>query len=475
MQSRERSFKPIYLLLTVLLLLLIPACSRAGVENQPGTAAPSTGATDLNSPSAIPTTPEPTALPQLPVKVTDWVLAADADGNFHVSGEVLNASGAAVEGVTLVVIVMDAQGNSLLRTESGESMGEESFAPLISRVENGSSIPFDYALPPGIEAPAQTQVAVTAYQTAQAAVVPLQMINLQWMTDSSGRAVLVGELVNTAVFPVRVENLAALARDTDGKILGSSFSTLFPGILMAQGDANQQDRAPFLIPFNILPREDLQPQLFSSAIQTEPVDGAPLAFDQNIETYVDAKGTFHLVSSVKNPTGQPLGALLIGGLYSASGAVMDASALLMPVDLQPGEELPFDLAQFLLINQQPDYQAKLDHFTLQVDPSRLPALNQARFDLEDPTMQAQSGENGLWTFTGEAENTTGQNLQQILVFAVLRHPSGTVAATSFAVLANPAGPLAPGVKMGYSIDVLADPGIDWQTLRPEVILTGISQ
>lgn len=474
MAPHERSFNLIITLLGILILFTLTACSREGEGGTIGTAANSQSGEITTAFTSIPSTPEPTPMPDLPVKVSEWVLAGDADGNLHLLGEILNESGAAVEGVTLTTVVQDSQGNSLLRAESGEPLVEEQFAPLVNTLENGESVPFDYPLPPGIETPAQTLVAVTTFQPAQSSAVPLQMVNVQWMTSSSGRAVLVGELVNTAAFPVRVENLASLARGADGKLVGAAVATLSPGLLMGQGDANQQDRAPFIIPFNITAQPDLLPEIFSFAFQVDALDGAPLAFDQNIEPYVDARGTFHLVSSVKNPTEQQMGALFIGGLYSASGAVMDASVLPLPVDLLPGEELPFDLTQFTLINQQPDYQAMLDHFTLQVDPSRLTALNQVRFELEDETMQAQPGADGQWVFTGAAVNTTGQSLQQIAVFAVLKRPSGTAAATSFTLLMNPAGTLDPGMSMAYSIEVMADPSLDPASLRPEVILTGIN-
>lgn len=460
---RKRILKLI--LPAALCLLALASCARAGEGGAPSVS-PQPGA-GTEAPG------QPTALPDLPVKVVSTYILTDADGNFHLAGEVYNGSSAAVEAVTLSASVLDAAGASLLRAESGEALPLEQFVPLVSRIENDASAPFDLPLPPGIPAPDQSLVTVVSYQSAQAVDVPLQAVNLQWMPSSDGRAVLVGELINSSAFPVRVDQLAALARDNAGNLAATAQGTIFPGILMAQGDANQQDRAPFKIPFNISVSAELMPDVFTNAVQIDPLDGAPLAIDQNIAAYLDADGNFHLVSSIKNPGDQPHGALILGGLYSDTGTVMDAAGLLLPVNLLPGEELPFDLSQFVLINQKPDYQAKLDHFTLQVDPAWLAGSAQVHVSLDGQNLQEQPGENGRWAFTGEAVNTSGQNLVRMVVFAVLKMPSGSVAATSFAVLENPAGVLEPGVSMAYSIDVMTNPALDAASLKSEVILIGV--
>lgn len=462
-------------MLVVLSLPVLAACSGAGQGREPGGAFPSPGTTEATGGNKSTETPaQITPVPDLPVKVLSQTPVTDADGNVHLVGRVHNGSDTAVEGVTLAVAAVDSAGTSLLRAESGEVLPQEEFSPLVGRAAPNADMPFDFPLPPGAGLPAQSKVFVISYQPSQSGIIPLQVINMQWMTSAEGRAVLVGELVNTASFPVRVDSLAALANKADGIALSAAQGTLFPGILMPQGDQNQQDRAPFLIPFDLLPGEQMLPEVFTAVSQVNPLDGAPLAIDQDIEAYMDSVGTFHLVSSIKNPTDQPLGVLILGGLYAASGSVMDASGLLLPVDLQPGEELPFDLNQFKLINQKPDYQAKLDHFTLQVDPSRLTALKQVRVPVDAQNPQVQAGDAGKWTFTGEVTNSSSQDLQQIVVIAVVKKPTGTVSATAFAQLINPGGMLTPSMKMSYSIEVMADPALDASTLKTQLIVIGIS-
>jgi len=179
-------------------------------------------------------------------------------------------------------------------------------------------------------------------------------------------------------------------------------------------------------------------------------------------------GGTHLISEIKNTSERTFSVQILAGLYGSTGSVMDVSRHPLPVDLLPGEGIPFDVAGFDLLNGWADQLAKLDHFTIQVDPAQIVPSQRAWVTLQPEGVQAVSDGQGSWTFSGSVTNTTGADLQRIVVIVTLKsHSTGILAATSSAVLENPAGAILPGIRMDYAIEVLADPN-DRAVLDPGV-------
>lgn len=382
----------------------------------------------------------------------------DLQGNVHILGKVQNNSGATVEGIVLGVFAADSDGISLLRTESGDPIDQDSFAPLTPAIADGQSGPFDYVLPPGSLAPQLFNVAVDSYQTSQTQLLPMQAENTQLMIGAEGEAVLVGELVNPNQTSATIQALAGVLTDKNGGMLSVSGESVGVGVLLPAGDTRLLDRAPFKIRFT----SDLPPdalwQLFVDAEPVSAVDETQFAIDQAAIYYEDSQGNGHLVSSIKNPGEQSFSVQILAGLYGDTGVVMDVSALTLPVDLQPGQEIPFDVHDFPLVDGHVDLQAKLANFTLQVDPSRTVVSNQVWQELQAEGATQSQGDGGAWTFSGSVTNNLGANLGRIVVIGTLNdHLTGKVVAVSTAVLSNPAGAIEPTMRMDYAFDVFADP------------------
>lgn len=458
------------MLIGLLLLMTAAGCSAAGQGSIPPLVT-DTAPTDLAPYGSSPQAEiSPTPVPDLPVKVISQAWVTDVNGHLHLVGEIRNEAGQGVEQVNLTLVVTDATAASLLRSDSGEPVPEVVFSPLITRLADGQSAPFDYPLPPGSNMPAEANVFVSGYQPSSAELMALQVENLQIMSTPGGEAVMVGELVNNSPNAVNVLSVAALLRDSNGGPLsaGSAAQGVMPGLLLAAGDANQLDRAPFKIPFSAALPPGATWQVYSDAASGNPAETTAFAIDQASLFYTDARGGAHLISEIKNTSERAFSVQILAGLYGSTGSVMDVSRYILPVDLQPGESIPFDAAGFDLLNGRADQLAKLDHFTIQVDPAQIVPSQRAWVTLQPEGVQAVSDGQGSWTLSGSVTNTTGADLQRIVVIATLKSRStGILAATSSAVLENPAGAILPGIRMDYSIEVLADPN-DRAVLDPGV-------
>jgi hypothetical protein len=404
--------------------------------------------------------------------VGSQALVTALQGNLHLVGEVGNAAGQTVTDVVLTLVAQDAAGVSLFKTESGDQLPEVSFAPLVATLADGQTAPFDYAFPAGIPNPASYQVFVSAYTPSTDRLLSLQVEHTQVMTGPGGEAVLVGELVNQNPVAVSITAAAAILRDAAGVPLSAGKASVLPGMLQPAGDSLNQDRAPFKIPFFSALTDGATWQVAVDAGQSEPVDTSLFAIDQAVNVYVDSSGGVHLVSSLRNNAERSFTMKLLAAVYSTSGDVLDAASLTLPVDLAPGSELPFDAADFPLLAGRADQQGKLDHYTLQVDGARtLPSLLTWE-KLAAVGSQAVQGEQGVWKFEGSVTNTTSVELRKIVVLAMLKnHTTGALVAVSSADLVNPAGSIAPGVHMEYSIEVLTDPASQ-DVLNPEVLVFG---
>ncbi len=392
------------------------------------------------------------------VNVARQGVVTDLQGNVHVLGETQNNSGSTAEGVVLKVIAVGEDGVSLLRAESGETIGEARFAPLTPRIADGQNAPFDYMLPPGSLTPSVFDITVESFQDSSAQLLPMQAENTQLMIGAQGEAVLVGELVNPNPTSASIQALAGVLADKNGAMLSASGESVGVGVLLPAGDTRLLDRAPFKIRFTSDLLSDALWQLFVDAEPVSKVDETQFAIDQAAIYYEDSQGNGHLVSSIKNPGEQSFSVQILAGLYGDTGVVMDVSALSLPIDLQPGQEIPFDAHGFPLIDGHGDLQAKLANYTLQVDPSRTLVSNQVWQELKAEGATQSQSDGGVWTFSGSVTNNLGANLARIVVIGTLNdHLTGKVVAVSTAVLSNPAGVIEPTMRMDYAFDVLADP------------------
>lgn len=463
--------RTVRILLGVLLAIVLGACN---VQGQ-GTPLPvlETPDTVLSpNPTGVQMSAIPTEPPELPVKVISQALVPDMQGKLHVVGEVRNESGQNVTAVVLTLVAQDAAGVSVIKTGGGEVLLEVTFAPFVADLANGQTAPFDYALPEGVSAPALLQIFVSSFTPLNAELLPLQVEHVQVMTGQGGEAVMVGELVNQNPVAVSVSSTAAILRDEENVHISVGKASVLPGMLQPAGDSLNQDRAPFKIPFYTALPQGATWQVFTNVVQTDPVDTSMFAIDQAVNVYADSQGRVHLVSSLRNNAERAFTVQILAGVYSITGSVLDDGLILLPVDLAPGEELPFDISGFNLLDGRAAQQARLDQYTLQVDAARTIPSEISWQKLAAEGNSATQEEQGMWIFKGRVTNTSGADLQKMVVIAVLKNNStGALAAVSSAELVNPAGSIPSGVYMDYSIEVMADPASS-DALKPEVLVFG---
>lgn len=453
----------------LLLAMVLTACTPTGQ----GTPAAGPGENNPTSnPGSTNPSPSPTLPPELPVKVVSQAMVPDMQGNLHVAGEVRNESGQNATDILLTLVAQDAGGVSVFKNEAGESLPEITFAPLVADLANGQTAPFDYALPAGVSAPPLVQVFVSGFTPLAAELLTLQVEHAQVMTGPGGEAVLVGELVNQNAVAVDVGGAAAVLRNSENDPISAGKAGVLPGMLQPAGDSLNQDRAPFKIPLYASLPEGATWQVYTSAVQTDPVDTSLFAIDQAVNIYADSRGVLHMVSNVRNNAERAFSVQILAALYSSTASVLDDSLAALPVDLAAGEELPFEITGFTLLDGNTDQQSKLGEYTLQVDAFRTVPSDLVWSKLSPEGDQAQDQGQGVWKFSGSVTNTTAGDLQRIVVVAILKSSiTGAVTAVSSAALVNPAGMIAPGVHMDYAVEVWSDPASP-ENLKPDILVFG---
>jgi hypothetical protein len=414
------------------------------------------------------TNPPVTAPPVGALEILSTSSFAGQYSGFYVVGEVMNNADTPVSNIELSIQLTDAGGASLLRDDNGNVTDSLPFYPILWTIAPGESTPFLFWFDASAGIPANYSVTVASYDVGVANRGQLQSQNVQIIEDTYGEYILTGELVNLSDQWVHIWGLAGGVLDDANTVLSADWTGTYTTILAPAGDA--ADRTPFSVSFPVPQIEATQWSLWWDAdIETDVTDYALGVGVTN--SYFDEFGAVHLVGTVENYTDTALTTTLVGGLYAEDGTVLDASYAFLPLTVQPGDAVPFDISYFGSVNYNPDQAALVATYTVQFDPWSTDPPFYSSVALT-PTGETIQKTGATWTVAGNITNTTDQNLNGATVVVAVFDPSGTLVAMGYGYVYPDTDVFAPGAGGAYEVFVYFDPAVDTTGYTTQTIVVG---
>lgn len=443
---------------SVVLILSIMACS-LGKQTGTPTAKPTV------EQQVIPTAAKP---PADALEILPTSSLTDDYGGFHVYGEVMNNSDTTLTSIELIIELLDANGQSLVKDEDGNPKQEDIFYPMLYTIGAGESSPFSYYFDTANGMPATYSVTVGTYDVAQSNRADLVYENIHTADDGMGTFYLSGELVNQSDQWVHINGLAGGVLDTEGTVLSAEWTGTYTTLLAPAGNPAGRERTPFAVSF---PSPKTTPDQWSiwwdAEVATDVND-----YDLQVtvtNSYFDEYDGLHLVGWVTNNTSTLLTSLVVAGLYDADGACLDADYSYLPTGIAPGQSVPFDISYFSNVNYNPDEAALVNTYTVQVDPWNTyePYYSTASILVESESIE-QDG--NYWTVTGNFTNTTERNVSSVAVITSVYDSQGTLVGTNYTYVFPDGDFFAPGDASTYELWLSLDPNADKTGYSTETIL-----
>lgn len=190
--------------------------------------------------------------------------------------------------------------------------------------------------------------------------------------------------------------------------------------------------------------------------------------------YIDVYGSYHLLGTVKNNGTSQISPAVIGGLYNVVQEVFDAASLRIPLYLNPGESVPFDMNGLQIMGSmstelsspadkivKPDlyWTFTTDHEVVSLEASNIKITQNALY----------------WTVTGTVTNTSDRNLSSITAILAFLDQDQQVMATSSTSIYPPEGSevIEAGASSEFSISIYAAEEWDLNSQQDEFVLQGI--
>jgi hypothetical protein len=410
----------------------------------------------------------PTAMPSALV-ISSTNAFIDSYGTYHVVGEVINNSSAAVSSIELTVEIKDASGTSLIKDDSGNVVANTKVSPMLYTLAPGEASPFEYSYETTKGTPASYNVTISGQQTGTTNRASLNAENVQLVDDGHGWYYLTGELVNTGTKWAHINNLAGAVLDDSNHLLSTDWTASFATELAPTGDASGRDRTPFEINFPN-PIGATKWHVYLDADVTDSVIDYPLGVTIS-NTYFDQYGSFHVVGWVANNSDKLLDSLVVAGVYGVDKTVLDSSYSFVPIPVKPGAKAAFGVSSFSSINYNPNQASLVSTTTIQADPwFTYPPTN----DVVDLTA---SGENitkngATWTFDGSVVNTSNKSLSGATVVVMIMDAQNKLVSMEYTSISPSGDAIAAGDTNTYSISVYLDPSANSAGFTTSTVVIG---
>ncbi len=331
---------------------IVPTAAPAAT--QPPSQAPTAVAAATSLPAGTPVraTSLPPAAPIPPVlQIISLSSYKDSSNNFHVVGEVINGEDKPLTSIELTITIKDASGKTLLKDSSGKTVDSLTFSPMLSTLLPGKSSPFEYFLTSDAGVPDTFDVKITGQNTADMQTASLEIQNAQVKAGANDTVYLTGDIVNKGDKPVQIYNMAGSLLDKGKKVIAAAATSTYSSYLLPAGDSANEDRTPFAIAIDNPGSPVASYATYLEADQVDPQPDNPLKVDIT-NNYFDDTKQFHVVGTLTNNGSQTLHTFLVGGLYGKDGTALDADYTVTPIDIQPGQSLPYDISAFGKRQQQ---------------------------------------------------------------------------------------------------------------------------
>jgi hypothetical protein len=437
----------------VLLIIAVPACGNATV------ATPTSQSLSANTP----------VNPSGGLVIASKNAFTDTYGIYHVVGEVDNNSSKAINSIDLTVEIKDVSGSSLLKDDDGNSIPNAITHPLLYTLAPGEASPFDYTYDTTKGTPTSSNVTITGQQTGNVNRATLKYENVQIVDNGSSWFYLTGELVNTDSQWVYINGLAGAVLDDSNNVLSTDWTSTYTTELAPSGDALGRDRTPFEVNFPN-PGGSTQWRLYMDADLVSSVNDYPM--DVKVTNfYFDQYGTAHLVGWVTNNSDQALDSMVVAGLYSADGTVLDADYAFVPVPIKAGAAAPFSISSFRSVSYNPNQASLVRTSTAQPDIWATKPPSSEFVDL--PAIGETVDKNGAtWTFNSSFTNTSGKNLSGATVEVMVMDAQNKLVAMEYTSISPTGDAIAAGDTNTYSVPVSLDPAVDASGFTTTTVIVG---
>jgi len=430
--------KNLFKIAALLVVLALSACLRTGVTEE-----------------ALPEAVLPQGTVELEIISTDSFI--DTYGAYTLVGEVINHGTGPATQVELTVELKDQAGVSLLTDLNGNLLPSVIKNLLLDTLAPGQSCPFAFTFDALPAAPASYSVVVSGFQLGVLNRPEMDTVNVQIIDNGSGWFYLSGDLLNQSNQWVRVDGLAGAVLDASGKVLSAGWSGTFSSTLAPAGDVNGRDRTPFLIAFaNPGPEVSLWRVYWDATVDNSLTDYPIQSAVTN--SYFDQYGSYHLVGWATNLADQPLTVMLVSGLSSESGSVVDASVNTLPVPIAPGASQPFNISSFSNVNFDVDQASLVRNHQILVDLLYTSPPNSQTLELV-PEQEQVTRDVSTWLVSGSFTNSTDRVLRDAIAVVEVLDPQGNLVTSDYNYVLIEE-PLQPGSTASYEVYLYLDPFVD---------------
>jgi hypothetical protein len=385
--------------------------------------------------------------------ITSTNAFTDSYGTYHVVGEVVNNTNAAISSIELAIEIKDATGNSLIKDDAGNVTSSAQVSPMLYTLGPGEASPFEYSYETSKGTPASYNVTISSQKPGSVNRASLNVENVQLVNDGKGWYYLTGEMLNTGNKWAHINSLAGAVMDDASHVLSADWTATYATELAPAGDAAGRDRTPFEINFPN-PGGATKWHVYLDADTTDSVIDYPLGVTIS-NTYFDQYGSFHVVGWLANNSSSLLDSLVVAGVYGADKTVLDSSYSFVPIPIKQGANGAFSVSSFSSINYNTNQASLVSTTSIQADPWFTSPPTSEVVDL------AASGEtitkNGsTWTFDGNVINTSDKSLSGATVEVTILDAQNKLIAMEYTSISPSGDAIAPGDSNTYSVTIYLD-------------------
>jgi hypothetical protein len=442
------------LLIAILLVLSVPACVK------PSGLTPTIQSPSINTPVV--------QTGELAIASTNAFM--DANGVYHVVGEVVNNSSSVLTSISLALEIKDASGVSILKNDDGTIAPSVMVYPMLYTLAPGGASPFEYSYDLSNGTPASFSVTIAGQTIGSANRADLQWENVQLYDDGNGTYYLTGKLVNLSGNWAHIKSLAGGVMGDTNNVLSANLASIYTTELAPAGDANGYDRTPFEITFPF-PVGATKWQLYWDADIIELSSDFPLQITIT-NTYFDQDGSARIFGWISNNSSQTLdGTQVVAGLYASDGTVVDAGNSIVPVPIRAGASIPFGISEFGIVNHNSAQASLVQSCSAQIDPYYITPALMETIDLAAGSETVQK-DGSIWTFNGNVINTSGRNLSRITVVAMVLDATNKLVAMDYYSINATGIEIAANEMNEYVLSVYLNPAADATNFITNTLIVG---
>jgi hypothetical protein len=462
---KNRNFLKLFLGVLAVTIISCSGLSIATPTNPPPPIEPTRLAANTLSPTS------PVISEENGLEIVSTFSHTDEWGGFFIVGELRNNSNSPRTSIELGIEIVDSVGNSLLKDENGNTLAQDIFSPLMDTLAQGESSPFNYYYDTSGGAPESFNVSVTGSQETKVDRTKMEITNIQMVNDGVGSIHISGEIINQSDHWAHINALAVAVLDGQDQVVSTDWSGTYATELAPKGDQGEYDRSPFIatIPDPGIPFTTWKIFLDAEVIEEPEIFPVLIELTSN---YFDEFTGFHIIGKITNNGTEKINVLLVAGLYDQNSLVLDADYEYLPIVLEPGTEIPFDLSNFSNVNFNPYQANKVDSFTVQMDPySTYPATDEVvSLETLDAILNYDAGR---WNLIGSFRNNSGKNLSSATVVASIYDEKDRLVATNNSYIFPDGDLISQGDISSYDFIIYGDPLANYPNYKYEIVIQGV--